>query len=154
MSKIDTYNAHVCEDFVPDLGRDHLYQTAFHFKNEDISTAVSGGGLLFTPAVSIYNLEERMNTGHVIRKTVITKQYSYTQYLRERDDKSILLYILHADGAIEFYSPDVELRAKAGDAVISLTSPAKTIEKVKERLDVENSESQIPIKKIEELFTK
>ena len=154
MSKIDTYNAHVCEDFAPDLGRDHLYQTAFNFKNENMSMPVSGGQSLFTPAVSIYDLEERMDAGHVIRKTFITKQYSYTQYLRERDDKSILLYILHADGAIEFYTPDVELQAQAGDAVISLTSPAKTIEKVKERLDVENSESQIPIEKIEELFTK
>ncbi|WP_172372435.1 cation:proton antiporter [Sporosarcina jiandibaonis] len=154
MSKIDTYNAHVCEDFEPDLGRDHLYQTAFHFNHENMSSTVSGGQLLFTPAVSIYELEDRINTGHVIRKTLITKQYSYTQYLRERDDKSILLYILRADGAIEFYAPDVELQAQAGDTVMSLTSPAKTIEKVKERLDVENGESQIPIEKIEELFTK
>ena len=54
-----------------------------------------------------------MNAGHVIRKTMITKQYSYTQYLRERDDKSILLYILRDDDSIEFYSPDVELQAMA-----------------------------------------
>jgi NhaP-type Na+/H+ or K+/H+ antiporter len=154
MSKIDTYNAHVCEDFEPDLGRDHLYQTAFHFNHENMSSTVSGGGTLFTPAISIYELEDRINTGHVIRKTLITKQYSYTQYLRERDDKSILLYILRATGAIEFYTPDVELQAQAGDTIMSLTSPAKTIEKVKERLDVENGESQIPIEKIEELFTK
>jgi NhaP-type Na+/H+ or K+/H+ antiporter len=154
MSKIDTYNAHVCEDFEPDLGRDHLYQTAFHFNHENMSSTVSSGQTLFTPAISIYDLEDRINTGHVIRKTLITKQYSYTQYLRERDDKSILLYILRAAGAIEFYTPDVELQAQAGDTIMSLTSPAKTIEKVKERLDVENGESQIPIEKIEELFTK
>jgi NhaP-type Na+/H+ or K+/H+ antiporter len=154
MSKIDTYNAHVCEDFEPDLGRDHLYQTAFHFNHENMSSTVSGGGTLFTPAISIYELEDRINTGHVIRKTLITKQYSYTQYLRERDDKSILLYILRATGAIEFYTPDIELQAQAGDTIMSLTSPAKTIEKVKERLDVENGDSQIPIEKIEELFTK
>ena len=30
MTKNDMYNAHVCEDFAPDLGREHLYQTAFH----------------------------------------------------------------------------------------------------------------------------
>ncbi|WP_246880590.1 sodium:proton antiporter [Sporosarcina sp. 6E9] len=154
MSKIDTYNAHVCEDFEPDFGRDHLYQTAFHFNHENMSSTVSGGATLFTPAISIYDLEDRINTGHVIRKTLITKQYSYTQYLRERDDKSILLYILRADNSIEFFTPDVELSAQAGDTIMSLTSPAKTIEKVKERLDVENGESQIPIEKIEELFTK
>ncbi|MBO1909976.1 cation:proton antiporter, partial [Microvirga sp. 3-52] len=134
MSKIDTYNAHVCEDFEPDFGRDHLYQTAFHFNHENMSSTVSGGATLFTPAISIYDLEDRINTGHVIRKTLITKQYSYTQYLRERDDKSILLYILRADNSIEFFTPDVELSAQAGDTIMSLTSPAKTIEKVKERL--------------------
>ena len=115
--------------------------------------SISGGRPLFTPAVSIYALEERMNGGHVIRKTAITKQYSYTQDLRERDDKSILLYIFRANGSIDFYSPDVELQAQAGDTVVTLTSPTKTIERVKERLDVENKESDIPMEKLEELFT-
>lgn len=152
MSKNDTYNAHVCEDFAPDLGRDHLYQTAFHLGNENVSMAVPSGKRLFTPAVSINDLEDRMNTGHVIRKTAITKQYSYTQYLRERDDKSILLYILRVDNSIEFYTPKTELQAQAGDLVVSLTSPAKTIERVKEKLDEKNGESEIPIEKLEELF--
>ena len=106
MTKIDMYNAHVCEDFAPDLGREHLYQTAFHLEMKVSRYHIYGGQSLFTPArFHLLNLEERMNAGHVIRKTMITKQYSYTQYLRERDDKSILLYILRTDGSIEFYSP-------------------------------------------------
>ena len=95
-----------------------------------------------------------MNAGHGIRKTVITKQYSYTQYLRERDDKSILLYILRADGTIEFFTPGIEPQATAGDAIIALTSPEKTIERVKERLDGENSETSISYEKVEDLFTR
>ena len=141
MTRNDAYNAHVCEDFIPNLGRDHLYQSAFH-QNEESSTPVGtvGGQMLFTPAVSIRALEERINAGHVIRKTMITKQYSYTQYLRERDDKSILLYILRVDRSIEFYTPEVELQALAGDTVITLSSPAKMIERVKERLDEANAD--------------
>ena len=77
-------------------------------------TPFPSGQSLFTPAVSIYELEERMNAGHVIRKTFITKQYSYTQYLRERDDKSILLYILHADGAMNFTHQTSNCRHKRG----------------------------------------
>ncbi|WP_269053395.1 cation:proton antiporter [Sporosarcina sp. G11-34] len=154
MSKNDVYNAHVCEDFAPDLGRGHLFQTAYHPGNENVSVAVPSGKSLFTPSVSINELEERMNMGHVIRKTPITKQYSYTQYLRERDDKSILLYILKPDNSIEFYSTKRELQAQAGDLVISLTSPAKTIERVKERLEEENGETEIPMENLEELFMK
>lgn len=154
MAKVDSYNAHVCEDFAPDLGRNQLFQTAFHSGNENLSLVALGGQPLFTPTASISELEERVAQGHVIRKTLLTKQYSYTQYLRERDDKSILLYILREDKSIDFYTPDVEPSAQAGDAIVTLISPAKTIERVKERLEEENANTEIPIEKIEELFTK
>ncbi len=155
MTRSDQYNSHVCEDFIPTLGREHLYQTNVHI-NDGTATSAStmGGHILFTPATSIRELEDRIKSGHVIRKTLITKQYSYTQYLRERDDKSILLYILRADKSIEFFSPEVELQAQAGDAVITLSSPIKTIERVKDRLEEENGHTEVPIEKIEELFVK
>jgi hypothetical protein len=73
--------------------------------------------------------------------------------LRERDDKSILLYILRADGSIEFFTPNIELQASAGDAIVALTSQAKTIERVKERLEEENGDTEIPYEKLEEMFT-
>lgn len=152
MSKIDSYNTHVCEDFAPNLGRENLYQTAFHEENRNETMLAQGGQSLFTPATSITELEERINAGHVIRKTVLTKQYSYTQYLRERDDKSILLYIIRPDQSIDFYNPKIELQARADDIVVALIFPTKTIERVKERLDEENDESNIPITQLEELF--
>ncbi|CAM3138532.1 sodium:proton antiporter [Filibacter tadaridae] len=153
MTKRDTYNAHICADFAPDLGHEHLFQTAFHVGKDVDSFNITGGQKLFSPAISIYDLDERMNAGHVIRKTTITKQYSYTQYLRERDDKSILLFILRVDGTIEFFTSEVELRAVAGDIIVALTSPAKTIERVKERLEVGNGNKPIPYEKIEERFS-
>ena len=127
MTKSDIYNAHICADFAPDLGSDYLFQTAFQVDNDVESFTITGGHLLFSPAISIYELEERMSAGHVIRKTLLTKQYSYTQYLRERDDKSILLYILRADGMIEFFTSEIERQAFAGDAIIALTSPTKIV---------------------------
>lgn len=152
MTKTDIYNAHICADFAPDIGSDYLFQTAFQVGNDVESFTITGGQLLFSPAISIYDLEERMSAGHVIRKTVLTKQYSYTQYLRERDDKSILLYILRAGGMIEFFTPEIERQAVAGDAIIALTSPAKMIERVKERLEEENGEIIIPYAQLEEQF--
>ena len=102
MTKMDTYNAHICADFEPDIGKEHLFQTAFHVgKDIEVFTTYQRWQTLFSPSISIYSLEERIHAGHVIRKTLITKQYSYTQYLRERDDKSVLLYILRGDGTID-----------------------------------------------------
>lgn len=152
MTKADIYNAHICADFAPDLGSDYLFQTAFQVGNDVESFTITGGQILFSPGISIYDLEERMSAGHVIRKTLLTKQYSYTQYLRERDDKSILLYILRADGMIEFFTPEIERQAFAGDAIIALTSPAKMIERVKDRLEEENGETTILYEQLEEQF--
>lgn len=152
MTESDTYNAHVCADFAPDLGRQHLFQTAFHAGNESSSLSMTEGQALFSPPVSIYELDERVNEGHLIRKTLITKQYSYTQYLRERDDTSILLYILRSDGKVEFFTAERELQAAAGDSILALTSPAKNIARIKERLLEENGERPIADNEIEGLF--
>lgn len=155
MTRSDLYNAHVCEDFAPSLGRENLYQVAVP-KSEEGTRKVSGigGHSLFTPATPIRELEKRVNSGHEIRKTAITKQYSYTQYLRERDDKSILLYILRADQSIEFYSEEVELQANSGDTVVTLSFPDKKVERVKERLQEGKEQSKIETAEIKDAFHK
>lgn len=152
MTKADTYNAHICADFLYDVGRENLFQTSFHVGDGVESFNVTGGRTLFTPALSIYDLEERMNSGHVFRKTVLSKQYSYTQYLRERDDRSVLLYILRMDGSVEFYTPNVELQAVAGDTIVALSHPVKQIERAKERIAEEKGEEVVEHEKIEKRF--
>ncbi|MCM3756002.1 sodium:proton antiporter [Sporosarcina aquimarina] len=153
MTKADTYNAHICADFLYDVGRENLFQTSFHVGEGVESFNVTGGRTLFTPALSIYDLEERMNSGHVFRKTVLSKQYSYTQYLRERDDRSILLYILREDGSVEFYTPTKELQAVAGDTIVALSHPTKQIERAKERIAEEKGEEEVHHEKIEKRFS-
>ena len=152
MTKSDTYNAHICADFLYDIGRDNLFQSSFHVGKGVDSFTVTGGRTLFTPALSIYDLEERMNTGHVFRKTVLSKQYSYTQYLRERDDRSVLLYILRADGSVKFYTPTEELQANPGDTVVALSHPVKQIERAKERIAVEKGDQEVEKQEVEKRF--
>lgn len=153
ITRSDSYNAHVCEDFAPSLGRENLYQVSVPTAEESARTVSGVGGQeLFTPGVTIRELEKRVNSGHVIRKTLITPQYSYTQYLRERDDKSVLLYILRADNSIKFYSPAIELQAKAGDAVVTLSFPDKKVERVKERLKERGESTKIQKEDIEDAF--
>lgn len=153
MTKADTYNAHICADFLYDVGRENLFQTSFHVGEGVESFNVTGGRTLFTPALSIYDLEERMNSGHVFRKTVLSKQYSYTQYLRERDDRSVLLYILREDGSVEFYTPTEELQAVAGDTIVALSHPTKQIERAKERIAEEKGEEEVHHERIEKRFS-
>lgn len=153
ITRSDSYNSHVCDDFGPYMGQENLFQvTAVTVEEKAKHKHRIVGHPLFVPATPMRELEYRINSGHVIQKTLITKQYSYTQYLRERDDKSILLYILRADRSIEFYSPDTELQAQAGDAVVTLSFPDKKIERVQERLKEESGKQWIEKKDLERAF--
>ncbi|WP_153730304.1 cation:proton antiporter [Sporosarcina obsidiansis] len=152
MTKMDAYNSHVCADFTPDLGRDMLFQTTTHKRNGDQQFNLATGQFLFSPNLSIDELEERMNAGYVFRKTLLTKQYSYTQYLRERDDQSILLYIIRANGEMEFYTAEKELQAQTGDTIVTLSTPTKTIERTIDRLEGKNGKTLIKKELVETKF--
>ncbi|MDV6379348.1 sodium:proton antiporter [Sporosarcina sp. GW1-11] len=152
MTKMDSYNSHVCADFTPDLGRDSLFQTSTHKRGKDHQFNLATGQILFTPNLSINELEERMNSGYVFRKTLLTKQYSYTQYLRERDDQSVLLYILRVNGDMEFFTADKELQAQTGDTIVALSTLNKTIERTLDRLEEKNGNMPIDKEVIETKF--
>lgn len=138
-TEVDSYNALVCSNFVPELGRNALFQTALH-KGEvsDINQSL-GGSILFNPNETIYKLNDRIERGQIIRKTPITEQYTYTQYLKEREEDTLLLYLMRENGSLEFYSVSNELQAGAGDTVISLTRPTKELAKLQERIEADRS---------------
>lgn len=153
MTKVDVYNSHVCADFTPDLGRDLLFQTSTHKRSAGQQFNLTTGQFLFTPNLSINELEERMTSGFVFRKTLLTNQYSYTQYLRERDDQSILLYIMRADGELEFYTAEKELQAQTGDTIVTLSTPNKTIERTIDRLEGKDGKSNVKKEMVETKFS-
>ena len=144
MTKTDTYNSHVCADFTPDLGRDLLFQTTTHKRSADQQFNLATGQFLFTPNLSIHELDERIHQGHVFRKTLLTKQYSYTQYLRERDDQSVLLYVMRSNGDMEFYTAEKELQAQTGDTIVALSTLNKTIERTIDKLEEKNGKANVP----------
>lgn len=142
MTRSDRYNANVCADFGPDIGHQHLYQTETRKVAAGLDKPLKAGQSLFIPALSISELDLRVVQGDVIRRTLITKQYSYTNYLRDRDNQSVLLFIEREDRSIEFFSEDKELQAFAGDTVVALTSPHQMMERVKERLEEEGVQEE------------
>lgn len=140
----DSYNALICSNFVPELGRKALFQTALHHGDTSKYSQSLGGRILFNQNMSFYHLNERISRGDIIRKTLVTPQYTYTQYLRERDEDTLLLYILKENGDIEFFTANKELKASAGDIVVSLTKPTKEIVKVQERIEADRAKQSTP----------
>ncbi|MGB3259884.1 cation:proton antiporter [Paenisporosarcina sp.] len=143
-TEVDSYNALVCSNFVPELGRKALFQTALHQGDTNDFHQSLGGRILFNQQETIYQLNERIVSGQIIRKTPITEQYTYTNYLRDREEDTLLLYIMKENGDIVFFTANKELQATSGDTVVSLTSPTKEIMKVQERLEADRAKQSPP----------
>jgi hypothetical protein len=64
--------------------------------------------------------------------------------LRDREEDTLLLYIMKENGDIVFFTANKELQATSGDTVVSLTSPTKEIMKVQERLEADRAKQSPP----------
>ncbi|WP_409253111.1 cation:proton antiporter [Bacillus sp. SCS-153A] len=136
-TEVDSYNALVCTTFVPSIGRNNLFQLTLKGKrSDDIEDLVHtlGGRILFQEDATWDELNKRVERGDIIRRTNITEKYSFEEYLHEREEHTILLFVMKPTGKIEFFSPDGSAKAEAGDIVVSLTQPCKEFNKIQEKL--------------------
>ncbi|ARI75974.1 cation:proton antiporter [Halobacillus mangrovi] len=137
-TELDSYNALVCTTFVPEFGRNNLFQLSLSNREGDNLEGLVhtiGGRVLFKEGASWEDLNDMVENGYVFRKTNITEQYTYKKYLENIDEHALLLFIKKPTGKIEFYSSEVESRAENGDVVVSLTPPSKEFERIQEKLE-------------------
>ncbi|WP_407269184.1 cation:proton antiporter [Radiobacillus sp. PE A8.2] len=132
----DSYNSLVCTTFVPEFGRSNVYKINTHGASDQADDLVStiGGRLLFSKQDTLESLIHKIDAGHVLRKTNITNQYTYDQYIEERDLHTILLFIVKQSKKIEFFVDNETVEAEPGDVVISLTPPSKEFDKIRAKL--------------------
>lgn len=64
----------------------------------------------------------------MFKRTGITQQYTYNQFLKDLDSESVLLFILRKSGNLDFFTPNNEVKPEAGDTVVSLQNLYKTRE--------------------------
>ncbi|KGX87197.1 cation:proton antiporter [Pontibacillus litoralis] len=136
-SELDSYNALVCKTFVPDIGRNNLFQMSLHNRlSGDLETMGNkiGGRLLFNEKATWEYLNNKVDNGYIFRKTNITAQYTFTQYLEEREEESLLLFVLKSSGKLQFFTHKSQPKAEAGDVVVALVPPSKEFKKIKERI--------------------
>jgi NhaP-type Na+/H+ or K+/H+ antiporter/Trk K+ transport system NAD-binding subunit len=137
-TELDSYNALVCTTFVPEFGRNNLFQLSLSNREGDNLEGLVhtiGGRVLFKEGAAWEDLNGMVENGYVFRKTNITEQYTYEKYLDNIDDQALLLFIKKPTGKIEFYSAEIDLRAENGDVIVSLTPPSKEFERIQEKLE-------------------
>lgn len=136
----NSYNALVCTTFMPEYGRTNVFKVSPYDKVSKSTEIVSkvGGRILFKQEVNLEDLIEKVESGFVFRQTMITEQYSYKQYLDEKDEETVFLYIIKPSGKINYYSEEMRTVPSAGDIIVSLMPPTKEKAKIQARLTNES----------------
>ncbi|MRH44036.1 sodium:proton antiporter [Aquibacillus halophilus] len=143
-TEYDSYNALVCTTFIPAFGRKDVFRLGIQSETGDnVKEMVYtiGGRVLFAKNVALEDLIQKIEGGYVFRKTTITEQYNYDDYIKDRDDQAILLFIVKASKKIEFFIEDITARAEQGDTVVSLTPPSKEFGKIQSKLKQQRNET-------------
>ncbi|MEM6384003.1 MAG: sodium:proton antiporter [Pseudomonadota bacterium] len=122
----DAYNALVCTDFGPELGRARVFRLGAEEKREAemFATTVSGQ-LLFQPSISETEAEFRMITsGWTVQRTKLTEAYPFEKLKEQRGDAHIL-FAVGPKG--NFISPALGAQFKpgAGSTVFTFGSPKR-----------------------------
>ncbi|WP_226581589.1 cation:proton antiporter [Halobacillus litoralis] len=137
-TELDSYNALVCTTFVPEFGRNNSFQLSLSNKEgdnlEDLVHTI-GGRILFEEGASWEELNARVENGYVFRKTNLTEQYTFEDYMENSDEHAMLLFAKRSSGKVEFFTPEVDFRAENGDVIVSLMPPSKEFEKIQEKLE-------------------
>ncbi|SFE49392.1 NhaP-type Na+/H+ or K+/H+ antiporter [Lentibacillus persicus] len=137
-TEYNTYNALVSTTFMPEYGRTNVYKVSPYRRDlngmEDVVNKV-GGRILFRRDLALEDLIQKTRDHYVFRQTAITNQYTYKQYLEDKDENTVLLYVIKPSGRMRYYSDEVRVSPEPGDKVVSLTPPVKEQKKIQERLE-------------------
>ncbi|WP_347723078.1 cation:proton antiporter [Lysinibacillus capsici] len=98
-TKQDAYNVLVCADFVPELGRLNIFQTALHSTDPKNYSRKYGGQLLVDAQHDIHQLNELIEQGAQLRQTKITEVFTWKDYV-EQNPHAVWVYAITQDGAI------------------------------------------------------
>ena len=120
----DAYNALVCTDFGPELGRARVFRLGHEERREreELSYTLSGQRLL-KPSLSQAEAEQRMRAdGWTVQRTKLSETFTLDALRRQRDTPTSILFAVGPRG--RFISPALEAQFKPGPgATVFLFGP-------------------------------
>jgi len=138
-----SYNSLVCTTFIPEYGRNNVFKVSPY--EEEINGGANnmvdkvGGRTLFAEGLDLEVLNRNVRDGYIFRQTAITSRYSYDQYLADKEEDTVLLYLIQPSGQIKFYSEQMRTIPGSGDTIVSLTPPVKELTKIQKKLETQRN---------------
>nr|WP_209023243.1 sodium:proton antiporter [Sphingomonas jejuensis] len=123
----EAYNALVCNEFAPELGRDNVYQLGSGAEDEEDERAIPAslrGRALFANGHGVEEIVERERRGWTFRKTKITELFGFEQARAELPEGGDMLLLLKAGGGLRFFSHARRPIPQPGDTILSYVPPA------------------------------
>jgi len=121
----DAYNALVCTDFGPEIGRNNVYEIggqreqsgrrAMHF--------TIGGRQLFKPGLSFLDIRQRHAAGWTFQSTRLTEEFNREAYLASRHPDARVILWRKPDGALVFETGSSGAKVQEGDVILSFAPP-------------------------------
>lgn len=123
----DAYNALVCVEFAPELGRHRVFQFSGQDKDEDDPRAIvySSRGRTFGDKGRSFDAMVRdWWNGWRFRAATLSSEYSLDKLMESRGSDVDTLLEIRADGTIDIMRPGHEFRAQDGSTIITF-GPAR-----------------------------
>ena len=138
----DAYNALVCTDFGPELGRARVFRLGVEEGKRDEIAATLSGQRLFNPSMGETEAEFRMITNDwSVQRTKLSEEYTMDVLREQRDPATQVLFAVSSKGA--FISPalDAQFKPVAGDTVFLFGPPPPGKEAPKPDKDSKNADA-------------
>ena len=110
------------------FGRSNLYQVQVHSEENKKSGTEGQGRLVFGGGVLLDDLNHRMETGAVIRKTKLSEEFDYSQWKARHGSVAVPLFLILESGALRLFTAQKPPVPAVGQTIIALgqPEPAKT----------------------------
>jgi NhaP-type Na+/H+ or K+/H+ antiporter len=128
----DEVNALACVRFAKVFGRSEVYQLAPSRPEADSNlnrsrTEMSErlrGRQLFSASCTLSDLESRLGSGAVVKRTLLTDVFTLESFRSTHPD-AVAMFLVASNGDLSLVTDDLPSTSRAGQSVISLADPAK-----------------------------
>ncbi|MDG2381691.1 MAG: sodium:proton antiporter [Pirellulaceae bacterium] len=121
----DDLNTLAAMEYAPLFGRGEVYQLPFReiVAGRRETSAHNRGRYLFGQDATHSKLSFRVAMGAQVKKTKITKEFTYEDFLKLYGDTTVLMGVLADNKQLSLATANTELQPKPGQTVIALVDP-------------------------------
>ncbi|WP_347553024.1 sodium:proton antiporter (plasmid) [Pseudalkalibacillus hwajinpoensis] len=123
-TELDAYNALVCNNFIPEMGRNNVFQLSLRESDKDNLSELahtSRGLILFSKGITWEHLNKLIERGYVFRSVQLTEDDRNEVVENDQPEDSIKILLLKKSGKISFFTLHDQPQGEPGDSVLILT---------------------------------